>query len=103
MGEGVSLVREADAGDLHVRFDERRLETERKTRIEAPASPATSYSPRRADTAPVVDSPRCYVVTSAALTDDRVDLGERGVGVLRASDTGAYGLSRSHFRRHRFN
>ena len=61
MGEGVSLVREPDAGDLHVRFDERRLETERKTRIEAPASPATSYSPRRADTAPVVDSPQGVV------------------------------------------
>ena len=28
MGEGVSLVREPDAGDLHVRFDERDVETE---------------------------------------------------------------------------
>ena len=56
MGEGVSLVREPDAGDLHVRFDERRLETERMTRTEAPALPANSYSPRHAGTAPVVDS-----------------------------------------------
>ena len=45
MGEGVSLVREADAGDLHVRFDERRLETERVTRTEVPAMPVNSYSP----------------------------------------------------------
>ena len=58
MGEGVSLVREPDAGDLHVRFDERRLETERMTRTEAPALPANSYSPRHAGTAPVVDSTR---------------------------------------------
>jgi len=28
VGEGMRLVREPDAGDLHVRFDERRLETE---------------------------------------------------------------------------
>ena len=36
--------------------DERRLETERMTRTEAPALPANSYSPRHAATAPVVDS-----------------------------------------------
>ena len=28
VGEGMRLVREPDAGDLHVRLDERRLETE---------------------------------------------------------------------------
>jgi hypothetical protein len=53
-----SLVREPAAGDLHVRFAEWRLETERTTRTEAPASPANSYSPRRAGTAPAVDSTR---------------------------------------------
>ena len=42
MGEGVSLVREPDAGDLHVRFDERRLETARRTRTEAPARRSTA-------------------------------------------------------------
>jgi hypothetical protein len=56
VGEGVSLVREPDAGDLHVRFDERRLETDGQTRTEAPAPPVNSYSPRHASTAPVVDS-----------------------------------------------
>ncbi len=58
MGEGVSLVREPDAGDLHVRFDERRLETDGQTRTEAPAPPVNSSSPRHASTAPVVDSTR---------------------------------------------
>ena len=57
MGEGVSLVREPDAGDLHVRFDERRLETDGATRTEASALPVNSYSPRDR-TAPVVDSTR---------------------------------------------
>jgi len=47
VGEGVSLVREPDAGDLHVRFDERRLETERRMRTEAPACRSTA-TPRLA-------------------------------------------------------
>ena len=37
-GRRHDLVREPDAGDLHVRFDERRLETEPLARSEAPAS-----------------------------------------------------------------
>ena len=37
VGESVSLLREPDAGNLHVRFDERDVETEHGTAIEAPA------------------------------------------------------------------
>ena len=37
VGESVSLLREPDAGSLHVRFDERDVETEHGTAIEAPA------------------------------------------------------------------
>jgi hypothetical protein len=61
VGEGVSLVRELDAGDLHVRFDERRLETAAQTRTEAPSLPVNSYSPRHAGAAPVVDSTRSHL------------------------------------------
>ena len=37
MGESVSLLREPDAGDLPVRFDERDVETEQGELSEAPA------------------------------------------------------------------
>ena len=48
MGEDVSLVREPDARDPPVRFDERRLETDESTRTETPAPPVNGYSPRHA-------------------------------------------------------
>ena len=45
-----------DAGKLHVRFDERRLETGHMKRTEAPDLSGNSYSPASVLTAPVVDS-----------------------------------------------
>jgi hypothetical protein len=50
----------AGYGRLHVRFDERRLETEHAARTEAPAMPADSNSPQCVLTAPVVDSTDVY-------------------------------------------
>ena len=61
VGEGMRSQREPDAGKLHVRFDERRLETESwdglRHRHSAKAA-GNSYSPFPATTAPVVDSTR---------------------------------------------
>ena len=41
MGETVSLLREPDAGDPPVRFDEREVKTENGQAIEAPAHEST--------------------------------------------------------------
>ena len=52
-------VREPDAGNPHVRFDERRGGNGRETRIEAPTQVGNGYSPLLR-TAPPADSTRHY-------------------------------------------
>ena len=82
MGEGVSLVREPDAGDLHVRFDERRLETERMTRTEAPACRPTA-TPR----VPPVPRQSSTLHTGIGVTTQSGNLSQFGHNRAVASDS----------------